>query len=567
MMQKITLFSLAVSLLMSGTLRPASHAPLAAKHGMVVSVSPDATRVGVEILRQGGNAVDAAVAVGFALAVTHPPAGNIGGGGFMVVHLNRTGEETTLDFRERAPAAATEKMYLDSEGNVVPAMSTVGHKAVAVPGSVRGLHTAWQKYGKLKWKTLLRPAILLAQNGFRVSASLAESLRHKDNSPKLAQFPESKRIFLKNGGFFEEGDILVQKELASTLRRIANLGPAGFYEGPVASLIVDEMRRGGGLITLDDLKNYQTVFRSPVRGTYRGYEIVSVGPPSSGGVVLLEMLNMMERFPISEYGLNSSRSLHLKAEIMRRAFADRAEFLGDPDFSRIPVRGLTSKDYAAGLAKTISLEHASPSRETPHGNPYAYESPETTHYSIVDKDDNAVAVTTTLNGSYGSGVTVKGAGFLLNNEMDDFSSKPGTPNAFRLIQGKVNAIAPLKRPLSAMTPTIVKKDNKIFLVTGSPGGPAIINTVFQIILNVIDYNLDIQEAVDAPRVHHQWLPDELRGEKDTIPIDIETALQARGHTLVYKEKIGDAHSILINLKTRVRYGAADPRSDSLAAGY
>jgi gamma-glutamyltranspeptidase/glutathione hydrolase len=559
--------TLVVVITLFSALHAASRAPVAAKHGMVVSVSPEASRVGIEILRRGGNAVDAAVAVGFALAVTHPAAGNIGGGGFMVIHLDRPGQEISLDYRERAPASATRDMYLDQQGNVIAGVSTIGHKAVAVPGSVRGLHSAWQKYGKLKWRELLQPAILLAQNGFKVSASLSASLKNKENSEKLARFAESKKLFLKNGGSFEEGDTLVQKELASTLRRIARLGPAGFYEGPVASLIVDEMRRNGGLITLDDLKNYQAVFRAPVRGTYRGYEVVSMGPPSSGGIALIEMLNMMERFPLRELGLNSSRSIHLKAEIMRRAFADRAKFLGDSDFTRVPVRGLTSKDYAAGLAQTISLEHAGASAQTTAGNPNAYESPETTHYSIIDKDDNAVAATTTLNGSYGSGVTVAGAGFLLNNEMDDFSSKPDAPNAYGLIQGIANAIGPLKRPLSAMTPTIIKREKKIFLITGSPGGPTIMNTVFQIVLNVIDYGLNIQEAVDAPRVHHQWLPDELRAERDTIPEDVENALRARGHKLNYREKIGDAHSILVDLKTRIRYGAADPRSDSLAVGY
>ncbi|HEV8129831.1 MAG TPA: gamma-glutamyltransferase [Acidobacteriota bacterium] len=550
------------------SLAAVSRDPVPARHGVVVSASPRASRVGVEILQKGGNAVDAAVATGFALAVTHPAAGNIGGGGFMVIHLARTGEDITIDYREKAPAGASRDMYLDSSGNVIPKLSTVGHKAAAVPGSVQGMYNVWKKYGKLKWKDLVQPAIALARNGFPVSAALAHSLREKDVAPKLGRFHESKRVFLNNGNFFNEGDLLVQQDLAATLRRIAEQGPTGFYEGPVAEAIVKEMQQGGGLITLQDLKNYRAVFRPPVSGIYRGYEVVSMGPPSSGGVALVEMLNMIERFAVSQFSFGSPQELHLKAEVMRRAFADRAEFLGDADFAKVPVKGLTSKDYAAFITSNISFDHATPSKTIGHGNPSRYESPDTTHYSVVDKEGDAVATTTTLNDSYGSGVTVAGAGFLLNNEMDDFSSKPGVPNTYQLIQGEANAIGPHKRPLSAMTPTIVKKGNEVYMVTGSPGGPMIINTVFQILLNVIDHGMNIQESVNAPRLHHQWLPDVLTLEQKRFPTNVEHALQEKGHELKFRDKIGDAHSILIDPSTHLRYGAADPRrSDGLAVGY
>ncbi len=545
----------------------ASREPVAAKNGMVVSVDGLASQVGVDILRKGGNAVDAAIAVGFALAVVHPGAGNIGGGGFMVIHMDRTGEETTIDCREKAPAAASRNMYLDSDGKVIPQLSTVGHKAVAVPGSVRGLHEAWKKYGRLKWEELVQPAIELAEKGFPVSAALAQSLREKRTAAKLSRFPESKRIFLNNGSFYNEGDLFIQKDLAATLRRISDQGPAGFYEGPVAEAIVKEMEKHGGLMTLEDLKNYQVRFRPPIRGAYRGYDLISMGPPSSGGIALIEMLNILERFPVAQLGFASSQEIHLKAEIMRRAFADRAEFLGDSDFVKVPGKGLASKEYAAVVSSSISADYASPSSVIRHGNPTPYESPETTHYSVVDKDDNAAAVTTTLNDFYGSGVTVAGAGFLLNDEMDDFTSKPGVPNMFKLIQGEANAIAPNKRPLSALTPTIVKKDNKVFMVTGSPGGPTIINTVFQILVNVIDHGMNIQEAVDAPRIHHQWRPDELMVERNGVSRDVERALQGKGHVLKFRDKIGDAHSILIDSQTRIRYGAADPRRSGIAVGY
>lgn len=542
----------------------ASKAPVRGQHGMVSSSSPPASQVGVDILKKGGNAVDAAVAMGFALAVTHPTAGNIGGGGFMVIHHG--GREASIDYRERAPAGASREMYLDASGQVVKGLSTVGHLASGVPGSVAGMHLAWKQFGRLRWEELLAPAIQLAEQGFEVSYHFSQSLQGKNTREKLEKFPESKRIFLRGGTPYQEGETLRQPELAASLRKIARGGPDAFYRGDIAEQIEAEMKATGGLITRKDLAEYQAVERPVVRGTYRGYEIVSMGPPSSGGIALVEMLNMMERFPVAALGFNSSRVLHLKAEAMRRAFADRAEYLGDSDFTRVPTRGLTSKEYAERVASNILDDVASVSSFLRAGQP-PREAPETTHYSVVDADGNAVATTTTLNGGYGSGVTVRGAGFLLNNVMDDFSSKPGVPNMFGLLQGEANSIAPGKRPLSAMTPTIVKKDEKVYLVAGSPGGPRIINTVFQILLNVIDHGMDIQEAVDAPRIHHQWMPDELEAERNGIVRDVELDLLARGHKIVWKERIGDAQCILVDPKTGVRLGAADPRADGRAVGY
>lgn len=543
----------------------ASRAPVRAPHGIVVSTSAYASDVGLEILKKGGNAVDAAVAVGFALAVTHPAVGNIGGGGFMVVHDAARQREFTIDYRETAPGRAGPRLYLDEEGEVVEGLSTIGHLAPAVPGSVAGLHLAWRQMGKLPWKELMEPAIRLAREGFAVSYALSRSLQ--EASALLSRFPDSRRIFLRDGEFYQEGDTFRQPELAQTLRLIADEGPESFYQGKIARLIVQEMEANGGIITLDDLKTYQAKIRPAVSGSYRGYQVVSMGPPSSGGVVLLEMLHMMESFPIGNLGLNSSGSIHVKAEVMRRAFADRAEFLGDPDFTRLPVKGLLSREYAELRGESIRREWATPSQSISHGEPLGYESPDTTHYSIVDREGNGVSATTTINGFYGSGVTVRGAGFLLNNEMDDFTSKVGVPNMFGLLQGEANSIEPGKRPLSAMTPTLVKKSGKLFLVLGSPGGPTIINTVFQIILNVVDYGLNIQEAVDAPRIHHQWLPDEIVAEEKSLPRDVQEALRNRGHKITYRKHIGDAHSILIDPESGIRLGAPDPRSDSKASGY
>ncbi len=544
----------------------ASRYPARARHGMVVSVHAEASDAGLEILKMGGNAVDAAVAVGFALAVVHPQAGNLGGGGFMVIHDPVRVLETTLDYRETAPAAAHAKMYQDEQGAVIEGLSTVGHRASGVPGSVAGLWLASKKYGRLPWKKVLEPAVRLAREGFEVSHPLSQSLQSA--AALLTRFPESRRIFLREGRFYQEGELFKQPELARTLELIREQGARVFYEGRIAQLIAREMARNGGLITADDLKSYQAKEREPIRGTYRGHEIFSMGPPSSGGIILVEMLNMIEHFDVGNLGFHSSESIHLMGEVMRRAFADRSEFLGDPDFSPIPVTGMLSKAYAAGWARTIARDWATPSKMVSAGDPSAYEPTETTHYSVVDADGGAVAATTTINRSYGSGVTIPGGGFLMNNEMDDFTSAPGVPNSFGLVQGEANAIGPVKRPLSAMTPTLVKKDGRLFLVLGSPGGPTIINTVFQIILNVVDFEMGIQEAVDAPRIHHQWLPDRILAEKGAIVRDVENALHARGHRIDSRETIGDAHCIMIEPKTGIRLGAPDPRVGlSKASGY
>lgn len=544
----------------------ASRAPVQARHGMVVTTNALASDVGRDILEKGGNAVDAAVAVGFALAVLHPAAGNIGGGGFMLIHDQTSGLDTSIDFREKAPAAASRNMYLDEQGNVVPDRSTIGYLASGVPGSVAGLYMASRKYGKLSWRELLEPAIGLARDGFPVSRVFSHSL--KSSAPLLSRFPESKRIFLRNGDFYREGEIFRQPELAETLERIARQGAPGFYEGRVAQMIVQDMQAHGGLITREDLKNYRAKEREPVRGTYRGYQVASMGPPSSGGIILLEMLNMLEPYSIGRLGFHSSRSAHLMVEVMRRAFADRAEFLGDPDFTPLPVQQLLSKKYAQHRDDSILDAWASPSSFISHGHPAGAESMQTTHYSVIDSQGNGVAVTTTINGGYGAGVTIKGAGFLMNNEMDDFSSKPGVPNMYGLIQGEANAVGPEKRPLSAMTPTFVLHQGKLFMVLGSPGGPTIINTVLQIIVNVIDFKMNIQEAVDAPRFHHQWLPDQIKAEPYTFSLDTLQALQRMGHHIKQVEAIGDAHCILVDPESGALLGAADPRrGESKASGY
>ena len=457
-------------------------------------------------------------------------------------------------------------MYLDDDGEVIEDLSTVGYLAAGVPGSVAGMHMAWQRFGALSWPEVMAPAIRLA-GGFEVTHALAESLK-KAEERRLGKFPESRRIFLRDGNYYQEGEIFRQPELARTLRLISEKGPDVFYRGEIAELIAADNKANGGLITLTDLASYEAKMRAPIKGTYRGLEVVSMGPPSSGGVVLVEMLNMIESFPVQHLGLNSAESTHLKAEVMRRAFADRAEYMGDPDFSSIPVEGLISKDYASDWSREIRGDWASPSSMISAGEPLAAESDETTHYSVVDGNGNAVATTTTINGGYGNGVTVKGAGFLMNNEMDDFSSKPGVPNSYGLIQGEANAVGPRKRPLSAMTPTIVKKDGKPYLVLGSPGGPTIINTVFQLILNVVDFGLTIQAAVDNPRVHHQWLPDQIRIERNGLAREVQWALERRGHALQVVDSIGDAHSIMVEPEEGVLLGAPDPRrGDSKASAY
>lgn len=543
----------------------ASRAPVRARHGMVASVSEIASQVGVDVLKRGGNAVDAAVAVGLALAVVWPSAGNIGGGGFMVIRL-ANGKTTTIDYREMGPAAAHRNVYLDAKGEYIPESSTFGHRAAGVPGSVAGMAYALEKYGTMKWAAVAEPARRLAGDGFTVWHQLELSL--KGAAEDLSRHPESKRVFLRNGDFYREGERMRQPELAATLARMIKHGPQEFYTGETARLIVRHMEKAGGWMTMEDLKNYRVVEREPLRGSYRGHEIITMPPPSSGGVALLQMLNILERYDLKSLGFGSSASTHLKVEAMRRAFADRAHYLGDPDFVKVPVAGLISRKYADELAATIDARRASTSEQVRHGDPVPYESEETTHYTVVDKDGNVVAVTTTINDSFGNKMTVEGAGFLLNNEMDDFAPKPGAANAYGLIQGEANAVAARKRPLSSMTPTIVLKDGKFFFAVGSPGGPTIINTVMQVITNVIDYEMTIQQAVDAPRVHHQWIPDQIVYEPMGLVADVTAALKAMGHRLTDRpRRMGDAHAIMIEQKTGIRLGASDPRLNGRAIGY
>jgi len=530
--------------------------PIEAKNGMVVTSEPIATQIGVNVLKQGGNAIDAAVAVGFAMAVTYPRAGNIGGGGFMLIHFAKTGQVVAIDYRETAPALAQRDMFLNKAGEVDNQLSRFSHLSAGVPGTVAGLALALEKYGSLSLAEVLAPAIQLAEQGFVVTPKLSRELKN------LAPTPT---IFLKpDGNFYEAGDILIQTDLAKTLKFIAKQGIKAFYQGKIAELIVKEMQAHGGLISKTDLANYKAVIRKPVHGTYQEYDIYSMSPPSSGGIHIVQMLNMLENDDIATSGHNSAATIHLMTEAMKRAYADRSKYLGDPDFVTIPIQGLTSKSYAAQLRAKFNLTQATTNQDILPGTPPTYESDNTTHYSIVDKAGNAVSNTYTLNFSYGSRKVVQGAGFLLNNEMDDFSAKPGVPNAYGLIGGTANAIEPNKRMLSSMSPTIVLKDGKAFLITGSPGGSRIITTTLQVILNVIDHKMNIQTAVNAVRIHHQWLPDELRVEQG-FNLDTIQLLKARGHRVVVKKPMGAASSILID--KNIFYGAADPRRGGLALGF
>jgi gamma-glutamyltranspeptidase / glutathione hydrolase len=543
----------------------ASREPARARHGMVASTSEIASRVGVEIMQRGGNAIDAAVAVGLALAVTWPSAGNIGGGGFMMIR-RANGETEIIDYRERAPLAASRDMYLDKNGNVIKGASTIGYKAAGVPGTVAGLSTALKRHGKLKWAEVIEPARKLAAEGFTINYHLARSLRGSEKL--LKEFPDSNRIFLRDGKLFEEGERLVQPDLSATLARLKEKGPREFYEGKTAQLIAEDMKANGGLINERDLREYEPSIRKPLTGSYRGYEIVTMPPPSSGGTALLEMLNILEGYNLAYSGPGSSDTIHLLVESQRRAFADRAEFMGDADFVKVPVEGLIAKQYATGLAKTIDPDHATPSARVKAGKPTGAESTETTHFTVIDGEGNVVTNTYTLNGGYGSGATARGTGILLNNEMDDFTSKPGVPNAYGLLQSENNAIAPRKRPLSAMTPTIVLKDGKVWFAIGSPGGPTIINTVLQVIVNVIDFGMNIQQAIDAPRFHHQWMPDHIQFEPMGINRDTRAALERKGHVFAEKPgNMGDAEGVMIDPKSGMRLGASDPRSGGVAVGY
>jgi gamma-glutamyltranspeptidase/glutathione hydrolase len=566
------LYALLASAVAAAPLRP-THAP----HAIVASVHELASRAGVEMLRAGGNTVDAAVATGFALAVVHPQAGNLGGGGFLLLR-NANGETHFIDFREKAPAAATENMYLDAQGNVIPdsskESSVVGYKSIGVPGSVAGLVYAEKKYGKLPLEKVIAPAIKLARDGFPLAFEDAQDLK-KDEY--LAQFPESKRIFQRDGNFYQPGELLKQPELARSLERIAK-NPDDFYHGALARELAAAIHKGGGLVTAADLAAYEVKEREPIRGTYRGYDIISAPPPSSGGVALVEILNILEGFNLAKFGNRSADAIHLEAEAFRRAFYDRAEFMGDPDFAKIPVPQLIDKRYATAWRDSIDLNHASVSNDLKRPTfgelervaelqPTAIREPEnTTHYSVVDAEGNAVSVTTTLNDTLGSRVTAEGLGFLLNDEMDDFAVKQGVPNAYGLIQGPANAIGPGKRPLSAMTPAIVLKDGKLFLVLGSPGGPTIVTTVANVLIGVVDFSLDIAEAVNAPRFHHQWLPDQILVE-DRLSPDTMSVLRSKGHKLAVRHFWGDGECIMVDPKTGERLGASDGRNNGKAVGY
>ncbi|MEQ8763896.1 MAG: gamma-glutamyltransferase [Planctomycetota bacterium] len=562
-------FASLLGILWLGTLAPVQAAPekdepVAANHGLVVAEQPLAARIGVDVLKAGGNAVDAAVATAFALAVVHPQAGNIGGGGFAVVRL-ADGTVTTLDFREKAPGRAHRDMYLGDDGDVIRSLSTFSHLASGVPGSVAGLCALRDRHGSLPLEKLLEPAIALAEDGFEIDQWLGEDIA--GSSRRFERYESSKKIFFKDGAPRKQGDRLVQKDLAETLRKIARLGPAGFYTGDVAEKIVAEMKRGGGWISLDDLKRYEAVWREPIRFDYRGYTLFSMPPPSSGGVALAQILGMLEPFDLGGAGFGSAAAVHRMAEVLRRVYADRATYLGDSDFFDVPIAQLVSDEYLKSRAATISRWEATPSTEVKEGELIARESDDTTHFSIVDAEGNAVAITTTINYTFGSHIVVDGAGFLLNNEMDDFSSKPGVPNIYGLVGGEANAIQPNKRMLSSMTPTIITQGDRLFMVVGAPGGSRIITGVAQVILNVIDHGMNVAEAVNARRIHHQWLPDELRTERFALSPDTMRLLRGMGHDVkVRAGGIARVQAIVVDDKG-VRHGASDPRGGGAAVGY
>jgi gamma-glutamyltranspeptidase/glutathione hydrolase len=574
---------LLASLVAWTALAVAATEPVHAPHAIVVSVRELGSRAGVEIMQAGGNAIDAAVATGFALAVVYPQAGNLGGGGFMLIR-QADGPVRFVDYREKAPAAATANMYLDAQGNVIDNASVVGYKSIGVPGSVAGMVYAEKQYGRLTLAKAMAPAIKLARDGYPLDWQEARDLQDAN----LAKFPESRRIFQRNGNYYKQGEVFRQPDLARTLERIAS-NPDDFYRGAMARELAGSIQKGGGVITADDLARYEVKEREPIRGTYRGYEIISAPPPSSGGIALIELLNILEGYDLAKAGNRSAASIHLTVEAFRRAFYDRAEFLGDPDFSKIPVPQLLDKKYAAAWRGSIDPARASVSKDlkrpaifaeleqyaSQHPQPLIVREPEhTTHYSVVDPQGTAVAVTTTLNDVFGSRVTAEGLGFLLNDEMDDFASKPGVPNLYGLIQGSANAIGPGKRPLSAMVPTIVLKDGKLFLVLGSPGGPRIITTVANILMGVVDYGMNIQEAVNAPRFHNQWMPDAVNVERWFSPDAVKLLEQMRHKVEIGETVAGsgdpywsDGECIAIDPKTGDRLGASDFRNNGKAVGY
>ena len=542
----------------------AIHHPVWAKNGMVATQEALASDIGLKILKDGGNAVDAAVAVGFALAVTLPRAGNIGGGGFMMIYDAKQGKTVALDYREKAPSSASRDMYLDKDGNAVSDLSRYHGLAVGVPGTVAGLLKALDNHGTMSRGQVMAPAIALAENGIEVTAGLSESLEAL--SDRLQKWPSTKKIFFKpDGSVYQPGELLRQPELAKSLKLIAAKGSDGFYKGETARKLVKAVNEAGGNMSLQDLANYRAIARVPVKGDYRGYEIVSMPPPSSGGIHIVQILNILEGYPLKDYGQNSAQTIHLMSEAMQLAYADRAEYLGDSDFIDVPASGLTSQAYADKLRSLINPNKATPAATIKANNPLPYESDQTTHFSIVDKDGNAVANTYTLNFSYGTGLVAEGTGILLNNEMDDFSAKPGVPNGYGLIGGDANAVEANKRPLSSMSPTLVFKDSKPYIVTGSPGGSRIITTVTQVISNVIDHDMNIAEATHAPRIHDQWLPDEIRIEK-ALNVDTVKKLESMGHKVSPQAAMGSTQSIM--LTPNGVYGSSDPRIvDAAVVGY
>nr|WP_317199476.1 gamma-glutamyltransferase [uncultured Psychrobacter sp.] len=542
----------------------AIHHPVWAKNGMVATQEALASDIGLQILKDGGNAVDAGVAVGFALAVTLPRAGNIGGGGFMMIYDAKKGKTVALDYREKAPSSASRDMYLDSVGNAVSDLSRFHGLAVGVPGTVAGLLKALDDHGTMSREQVMAPAIALAENGIEVTAGLSESLTALTD--RLQKWPSTKKVFFKpDGSAYQPGERLKQPELARSLKLIAAQGADGFYKGETARKLVKAVNDAGGNMSVQDLANYEAIARAPVTGDYRGYEIVSMPPPSSGGIHIVQILNILEGYPLGDYGQNSAQTIHLMAEAMQLAYADRAEYLGDSDFVDVPASGLTSQAYADNLRRLINPNKATPAKTIKANNPLPYESDQTTHFSIVDKDGNAIANTYTLNFSYGTGLVAEGTGILLNNEMDDFSAKPGTPNGYGLLGGDANAVEAGKRPLSSMSPTLVFKDDEPYIVTGSPGGSRIITTVTQIISNIIDHDMNIAEATHAPRIHDQWLPDEIRVEK-ALNIDTVNKLKSMGHTVSPKAAMGSTQSIM--LTPNGIYGSSDPRIvDAAVVGY
>lgn len=549
--------------------RAAFRDPVRAKNAMVASQHELASKVGVQIMKRGGNAVDAAIGVALALAVVYPEAGNLGGGGFMLIRF-KDGSTHAIDYREMAPAAAGRDVFVDQEGKLIRGEggSEIGYRASGVPGTPAGLDMAFSKYGskKLSWRELVEPARLLAQNGFPLSKRLADLFKSYEGN--LNGYEDSRRIFLNNGKHFEEGDVLRQPDLAQTLARMQRFGAKEFYTGKTAELIAADMKAHNGLMTLDDLKNYRAVERTALRGTYRGHEVISMPPPSSGGIVMLQVLNMLERFDLTKMGYNSAQKYHLVAEAMRRAFADRADLMGDPDFADVPTAKLIDKKYADERSKSINMTQASKSADVGSGEVLIREGMDTTHFTVVDAAGNVVTNTYTINNLYGSAVTIKGTGVLMNDEMDDFAARPGKANMFGLIQGERNSVQPKKRPLSSMTPTIVlKKDGTLWFALGARGGPRIISAVTESVMNVIDYGMDIQAAIDAPRIHHQWFPDEILYEPFGMSPDTLAVLRTLGHTLAARpSNIASATGIMIDADGS-RLGAIDSRSDGEAVGY